>query len=341
MNNSVKSSTLAAASLALLAATSHATIIFTDTFDSGTGGWYKAGTENTLANDSGQLSWSGKTGPNDAIREVIGKSFPTQTLAVGETIRLTFDYTQNASTTGNIFRVGFYDVATPIAADGWGTGGTLVGAFSGYNGFIRDDSSNANTIRTESGTANNQVTTGPSIGGTQLATISGHTTQFDIVQDTQYKVIFELTRSSSDQMDAVFKLTSFDGLTTHQNITGSTSIVQDDFNTVVLRSVVPVLFDNIQVEVISDLTPSSTFQLVITPNGEDYDFEWDSQTGKLYDLLSSTDLATPVASWPVYVPDGPGDADPLGDIPSAGATTTLTGVSSSDPRRFFAIREKD
>ena len=340
MNKSIKSSTLAAASLALLVATSHAATVFTDTFDSGTGGWFRAGTDGTLANDSGQLSWSPA---NDAIREVIGKSFTTQTLAVGETIRLTFDYTQTTAATGNIFRVGFYDVANPITGDGWGatTSGTLVGAFEGYNGFIRDDSGSANTIRTESGTANSNVTTGPSIGGTQLATISGHTTQFDIVQDTQYKVLFELTRSSSDQMDAVFKLTSFDGLTTHQNITGSTSTVQDDFNTVVLRSVVPVLFDNIQVEVISDLTTPSAFQLVITPNGEDYDFEWDSQTGKLYDLLSSTDLATPVASWPVYVPDGPGDADPLGDIPSAGATTTLTGVSSSDPRRFFAIREKD
>ena len=249
MNKSIKSSTLAAASLALLVTTSHATVILNDTFDSGTGGWFRAGTDGTLANDSGQLSWSPD---NDAIREVIGKSFTTQTLAVGETISLTFDYTQTTAATGNIFRVGFYNVATPIAADGWGTGGTLVGAFSGYNGFIRDNSGSANTIRTESGTANNQVTTGPSIGGTQLATISGNNTQFDILQDTQYKVLFELTRSSSTQMDAVFNLTSLDGLTTYHNITGSTSTVQDDFNTVVLRSIVPVLYDNIEVSVIPE-----------------------------------------------------------------------------------------
>ena len=38
-----------------------------------------------------------------------------------------------------------------------------------------------------------------------------------------------------------------------------------------------------------------TFELVISPNGADYDFTWASLDGKLYDLVSSTDLS-PTAS---------------------------------------------
>lgn len=328
-----------AAVLSMAVSAAQAQILFTDTFDSGTGDWYRAGSVNTLANASGQLSWSPIIGGGgDADRQVIGRAFSAQTLAVGQTIRLSFDYTQNASTAGDIMRVGFYNVATPIAADGWSVAGTLIGAFSGYTGFIQDNVA-SNPIRTDSGTDTNLTTTGPTIGGTILSTISGNTVAFNIIQGTQYQVVFELTRTSLTQMDASFSLSG--GATPHQLITGSTSIVQDNFNTVVLRSVGPTLFDNIQVEVTPDLTTPSTFQLVITPNGANFDFSWDSQTGKFYDLLTSTDLATPIAEWPVYDPDGPGGADPLGDIPSAGATTTLTAVPSSDPRRFFSIREND
>jgi hypothetical protein len=85
---------------------------------------------------------------------------------------------------------------------------------------------------------------------------------------------------------------------------------------------------------ITAIPARSTFQLTITPNGGNYDFSWESQPGKAYDLLTSLDLATPVAEWPVY------DALYEG-IPSAGETTTLTAVPSADPRRFFAMREFD
>ncbi len=84
----------------------------------------------------------------------------------------------------------------------------------------------------------------------------------------------------------------------------------------------------------------SVFVLTITPNGANYDFSWNSQPGKLYDLLSSTDLSTPIAEWAVYDPDGPGGTDPYENIADTGATTTLTNVVSGDPRRFFAMREK-
>lgn len=252
MKNSIKPIIWGAFALALLTTTSQGTVIFTDTFDSGTGSWFKAGTENTLSNSSGQLSWSsGNTGTTDAIRQVIGRNFGTQTLNVGETIRLTLDYTQDSATTGNLLRVGLYDVGTQITGDGWSTSETLIGTFAGYTGFIRD-SATTSTIRTDSGTDTSATNTGPTIAGTQLTTIAGTGTTFDILASTQYKVIFELTRTSATQMDAIYRLASFDGLTTHQNITGSTTIVQGDFDTVVLRSIVPSLFDNVQLEIIPE-----------------------------------------------------------------------------------------
>ncbi len=91
------------------------------------------------------------------------------------------------------------------------------------------------------------------------------------------------------------------------------------------------------VAVATSVTP---FPLTIRPNAStagSYDFEWDSQPGKLYDLLTSTDLADPISEWPIY-DDG---ETPHGGIPAAGETTTLTAVPSADPRRFFALREYD
>jgi hypothetical protein len=85
------------------------------------------------------------------------------------------------------------------------------------------------------------------------------------------------------------------------------------------------------------LTPfSPPFKLTITaalaPN-TGYDFTWDSQVGKVYDLATSTDLATPIADWPVHAS--------YSDIPATGTITTLTSVSMNGPGRFFAVVEKD
>ena len=87
-------------------------------------------------------------------------------------------------------------------------------------------------------------------------------------------------------------------------------------------------------EITADV-PVPPFVLRISPNGDDFDFEWDSQDGKVYDLLSSVDLGTPVADWPVY-DDG---ETVYAQIPATGSTSTLTAVPSTDPRRFFAMRE--
>lgn len=83
------------------------------------------------------------------------------------------------------------------------------------------------------------------------------------------------------------------------------------------------------------------FQLVILPNGANYDFSWNSLAGKFYDLVSSTDLASAPLTWAVYDPDGIGGNVPYGNIPSQGAETLLEGVPGSGPRRFFAVVEKD
>ena len=84
---------------------------------------------------------------------------------------------------------------------------------------------------------------------------------------------------------------------------------------------------------------AAPFNLIITPGTTAglYDFQWDSQPGKVYDLLTSTDLATPLASWPTY-DDG---TTLYENLPATGTSTTLTGVPSGVARRFFAMREED
>jgi alpha-galactosidase len=79
--------------------------------------------------------------------------------------------------------------------------------------------------------------------------------------------------------------------------------------------------------------PDSNFQLVITPNGANYDFAWNSLEGKLYDLVSSTDLATPIPTWPVW--------DGKLNIPPTPPINTLTSVTGDGDKRFFAVIEKD
>ena len=85
------------------------------------------------------------------------------------------------------------------------------------------------------------------------------------------------------------------------------------------------------------VTASSPFQLTITPNGANpgnYDFEWDSQADKLYDLVSSTDLSTAPDTWAVW--------DNQAGIASGGTTTSLPNIpGGGDPARFFAVVRKD
>jgi hypothetical protein len=78
-------------------------------------------------------------------------------------------------------------------------------------------------------------------------------------------------------------------------------------------------------------------RLVIEPNpvtAGNYDFEWDSQDGKVYDLVSSTDLSGPIEEWTVW--------DGRAGLPATAPDNVLEDIfGGDDPMRFFAIVEKD
>lgn len=85
------------------------------------------------------------------------------------------------------------------------------------------------------------------------------------------------------------------------------------------------LVDNLRIEVIPlvlGMSPGAT------PGT--YDFNWRTQSGKVYDLVSSTDLVTDPAGWSVWQGQ-------------SGLTTgSITGVTGGgDPRRFFAVVERN
>lgn len=105
-------------------------------------------------------------------------------------------------------------------------------------------------------------------------------------------------------------------------------------------------FDEIRVgtsffAVIGQPEPSSQpIRLSISRNGANYDFSWPSLNGKVYDLLSSTDLSTAPATWAVYDPDGPGGNDPFDNNIDTAPTNVLSAVAPSGPARFFVVAEK-
>jgi hypothetical protein len=68
-----------------------------------------------------------------------------------------------------------------------------------------------------------------------------------------------------------------------------------------------------------------------------FDFSWNGVEGRLYDLVTSTDLSTPPATWPVYDPDGEGGEAPYGDLEGI---SELLGVPVTESKRFFALIEK-
>jgi len=80
------------------------------------------------------------------------------------------------------------------------------------------------------------------------------------------------------------------------------------------------------------LPPPDTIPLSITQKGSSYEFSWPSQKGKVYDLLSSTNLTSSPASWAAYAPYS-------NIIPTVPANI-LTGVTPSGSARFFVVAEK-
>ncbi|MCH2063933.1 MAG: choice-of-anchor J domain-containing protein [Roseibacillus sp.] len=84
--------------------------------------------------------------------------------------------------------------------------------------------------------------------------------------------------------------------------------------------------------------PAGKIHLKVTRNNGLLDFSWNSQAGKQYDLVSSTNLTTPPATWPIY-DDGTGLFQNI--LESGKGSTSLTGVNLVGPRRFFAIVEEE
>lgn len=98
-----------------------------------------------------------------------------------------------------------------------------------------------------------------------------------------------------------------------------------------------VIFDNVSLgvegaasEVVLSLAPSDVSEGT-------FDFSWNGVEGRLYDLVTSTDLSTPPATWPVYDPDGEGGEAPYGDLEGI---SELLGVPVTESKRFFALIEK-
>ena len=82
--------------------------------------------------------------------------------------------------------------------------------------------------------------------------------------------------------------------------------------------------------------PKPDFFLTITPNAQNvgyYNFSWDTQLGKSYDLVSSTALATAQSNWDVWQ----GNVNLVG----TGGTYNLTNIDGgANTKRFFAVRQK-
>ena len=110
-------------------------------------------------------------------------------------------------------------------------------------------------------------------------------------------------------------------------------------------SAINYTFDEIRIgDSYADVTVplvATSFPLTITRTGANYDFSWPSKSGKVYDLLSSTNLSTSPATWAVYDPDGPGGNDPYSDILATASTNVLSNVPASGPARFLVVAEKD
>lgn len=240
---------------ALAAASGQAAVIFTDTFDSGTGSWYRATASGSLTNVSNSLRWV-EGGSGGGMTEAWGRSFASQTLTVGQTIILSFDFLWNSSIpsgNGQIFRAGLFDVTNPIAAANWSSA-SGIGAWGGYYSFVRDGDTTGNIARLESAVSANS-TTGPTSGsGTTITQIGSNTTSFNLVENTLYSGTFQVTYTSASQLDTLFSLS--DG-TNNLIVSGSqaSGTLITTFDTVVFKAgndIINVDLDNIKVEVIPE-----------------------------------------------------------------------------------------
>jgi len=101
---------------------------------------------------------------------------------------------------------------------------------------------------------------------------------------------------------------------------------------------IPFIYDAKSFSVVNMTPPpAGPPVLVLTPNTVtpgNYDFTWTSQAGKVYDIVTSTDLSTAIATWPVW--------DDQEGLPATPPNNVLANVpGGGDTRRFFAVVERD
>jgi len=315
----------------LATANGNVTGIFHDTFESDTGVWFSGGNLGSLTNTAGQLSWT--PGAATGMRQVIGRSFPTQTLGEGESIELTFGYTRTAGNLG-ILRVGLFNLTQPIVANDWAN--DAENAWSGYYTFIRDNGTNLARVHDQpgmavpgGGTGTAGIPNGPTFAGAEMVVSSGLNTNDTVAENTPYEVGFLLTRTETG-VETRFTLS--DGDTVLYSVSANTETTFADFNTVAIRvSEGTVLFDNMRVRATRLLSDAP--RLAITPAvapATGFDLEWNSNAGKAYNLRTSTDLDGPISEWDLLAAD-------VAATPPA----NLVNVQGDGLRRFYAVEEFD
>ena len=197
-----------------------------------------------------------------------------------------------------------------------------------------------------------------SSAGAMLRLLSGGTPTVTLQSETNVQLAAPSAVTADEWTHLAYTVDSTNGLTLYVNGAsvateplGTSHTTFDNFSVGVRPDVLVEnylgLIDEVRIyaEVLSAseiaalaTLPSETITLEISQTGSTLAFSWNSKAGKQYDLVSSTDLSTPVASWAVY-----DDLvnPPYEEIPSTGALTTLSGVEKVGTTRFFAIIEED
>lgn len=215
--------------------------------------WYQGNADGVLNKAGANLVWTPAAPANNSTNQIIGRSFTETTLAVGQTITFSFDWTQSVASAA-IIRVGLANrSASAIAADGWNN--TAGGTYDSYYTFIRDNDATGNTPRKESGTFG--TTSGILVGGANLT--GGNTTLFDLVQNgtVTYNVTYSVTLTSGTSISSSFII--MEGATQRFNVSGTDSSgIISTFDTAAIRVAGGTgTFDNILVTTSSIPEPST------------------------------------------------------------------------------------
>ncbi|HJM62199.1 MAG TPA: hypothetical protein QGF50_00680, partial [Roseibacillus sp.] len=132
---------------------------------------------------------------------------------------------------------------------------------------------------------------------------------------------------------ATFITTGFDTNAEFLNV-ATGAFVPDDSHTFIISARVGGANETLLIDNLCILTgPPTKTQFELRNAGSDLEFTFDSEAGKVYDILSSTD--------PEAEPDSAAWAVWQADIPATAPVNVETFARPADARRFFVIREKE